>query len=273
MQTYHHISPEERAAIMLELKRGSSMRSIGRLLHRPTSTVSRELNRDRNTRSFPYFVTTSRLRYQLNRKRCVRDQNLILGTPLYGKVQSWLINQQWSRTQISGRLKHLYSHQPDMEVSPETIYASIYSHLKKLMIQGLRSGKNKRGPRGNPTSNYNSVKVEEYQLIGNRPEEINERLLPGQWEGDLIAGPKNQSCIGTLVDRKIGYVLLSKIKKPAFEVRTGFETQMKDLPDILRLSMTYDRGSEMAQRPIMSQTLNMKIYFADPHVPWQSGSK
>jgi len=275
MQIYHHLSSEERAVIMLELKRGSSMRSIGQMLNRSTSTISRELNR--NTPRLSYCATTAGLRYRQNRKHCVRDKKLLIGTPLYEKVQLWLINQQWSPAQISGRLKYLYSYQPDMQVSPETIYASIYAHprgeLRKLMIHCLRRSKSKRGPRGSRTSNYNSVKVEEYQLIHNRPEEINERLLPGHWEGDLIAGSKNQSCIGTLVDRKTGYVLLSKMKsKSAFDVRTGFETQMKGLPDFLRLSMTYDRGSEMAQHPIMSKTLNIKIYFADPHAPWQRGS-
>ena len=158
-----------------------------------------------------------------------------------------------------------------MQISHETIYRCIYAHpkgeLKKMMVRALRRRKSKRGPRGSKSSNYNSVKVDDDQLIHCRPEEIEERKVAGHWEGDLIAGSKNPSCIGTLVERTTGYLILSKMKsKSALNVRLGFEQQMKTLPDFLRSSMTYDRDSEM------SQNLDMKIYFADPHSPWQRGS-
>jgi len=141
------------------------------------------------------------------------------------------------------------------------------------MVQSLRRSKSKRGPRGSKSSNYHSVKLTDEQLFQNRPNDINERQLAGHWEGDLIAGSKNQSVVGTLVERKTGYLVLCKMQsKSALDVRTGFEEQMKKLPSFFRLSMTYDRGSEMSQHPIMSNNLNMKIYFADPHSPWQRGS-
>jgi IS30 family transposase len=115
--------------------------------------------------------------------------------------------------------------------------------------------------------------VDDDQFIHCRPEEIEERKIAGHWEGDLIAGSKNQSCIGTLVERTTGHLILSKMKsKSALNVRLGFEEQMKTLPAFLRTSMTYDRGSEMSQHKVMSQNLNIKIYFADPHSPWQRGS-
>lgn len=164
-----------------------------------------------------------------------------------------------------------------MHVSSETIYAHIYAlpkgELKQLMVSSLRRSKSKRGPRGSKDSNYSSVKVAPEQLFANRPEDINTREIAGHWEGDLIVGAYNKSCVGTLVERKTGYLILSKMKnKSAQAVREGFEASMATRQDFLRLSLTYDRGAEMAQHPLMSKNLNISIYFADPHAPWQRGS-
>lgn len=140
------------------------------------------------------------------------------------------------------------------------------------MRESLRQGGKSRGFRGKG-DRFNSLKMAPDQLIGQRPQAINQRLMPGHWEGDLIIGAMNQSCVGTLVDRHTGYVILSKMhSKSATDVREGFEKQMKKLPAFLRQSMTYDRGAEMAQHPMMSKNLDIKIYFADPHAPWQRGS-
>jgi len=164
-----------------------------------------------------------------------------------------------------------------MHVSPETIYSHIYAYpkgeLKSLLVQSLRRRKSKRGLRGTKDSCYSSLKVTAEQVISNRPEEINSREVAGHWEGDLIVGAMNKSCVGTLVERKTGYVILSKMQsKSAQHVREGFESNMKHLPTFLRQSMTYDRGAEMAQHPLMSKHLEMKIYFADKNAPWQRGS-
>lgn len=111
------------------------------------------------------------------------------------------------------------------------------------------------------------------QVFTSRPEEINSRKVAGHWEGDLIVGAMNKSCVGILVERKTGYLILSKMRsKSAQHVREGFEANMKNLPAFLRLSLTYDRGAEMAQHPLMSKHLDMKIYFADRNAPWQRGS-
>jgi IS30 family transposase len=277
MSNYYHLSPEERAILMIKHHQGHSTRSIGRFLNRSASTICRELNRNSTNKASGYCASTAGRQYFQSRKRSVRQPKLIPNTPLYDKVKAWLTYKQWSPMQISGTLKRLYSNQSDMQVSHETIYTCIYAHpkgeLKKMMVQSLRRAKSKRGPRGSKTSNYNSVKLTEDQKIENRPVEINDRILEGHWEGDLIVGSKNQSCVGTLVERKTGFLVLCKMaSKSALDVRTGFELQMKKLPDFLRLSMTYDRGSEMSQHPIMSQNLDMKVYFADPHSPWQRGS-
>lgn len=275
MQNYTHLKPEERAMIMIETQRGTSLRAISRILKRAPSSISRELNRNRNN-DIPYCAVNAANNYHDRRKDCVKPLKLIKGEPLYCTVHQWLLNKQWSPVQISGALKRKYSDNPAMQVSHETIYSSIYAHpkgaLKKDMIQSLRQNKKKRGMRG-CTSKFNSLKIEDHQLIQHRPEPINERRLPGHWEGDLIVGAMNRSCVGTLVDRKTGYLVLSKMgSKSAEDVRQGFEQQMKLLPRFLRLSMTYDRGAEMSQHPIMSKNLKISIYFADPHSPWQRGS-
>jgi IS30 family transposase len=135
---------------------------------------------------------------------------------LYNQVKAWLTHKQWSPEQISASLKQYYPKQKDMQVSHETIYACIYAHpkgeLKKLMVRSLRQSKSKRGPRGSKSSNYSTIQPEINQLIYHRPEDINERKIAGHWEGDLIAGSQNKSCIGTLVERKTGYLILSKMQ-------------------------------------------------------------
>lgn len=277
MNNYHHLSPEERALIMIEHNQGLSIRSIGYLLNRSPSTVCRELKRNLATQTSEYCASIAASQYKDRRKLCTKPKKLLDNTLLYNQVKEWLVNKQWSPEQISGTLKQYYPEQKDMQVSPETIYSCIYAHpkgaLKKLMIHSLRRGKSKRGPRGSKSSNYSTIKPKEGQFIYHRPEEINKRHIAGHWEGDLIAGSQNKSCVGTLVERKTGYLILNKMKsKSALDVRQGFEQRMHKIPEFLRLSMTYDRGSEMAQHAIMEDNLKISIYFADPHAPWQRGS-
>jgi len=276
MTTYHHLSSEERAAIMLEYQAGSSLRSIARRLHRNPSTISRELQRNQ-TYEDSYCATRAANAYYLRRKQCVRPRKLNQNTALCDMVESHLIQRKWSPEQISGTLKNLFPGQSAMQVSPETIYAHIYAYpkgvLRKLTVQSLRRSKSKRGKRGSKNTCYSSLKITDQQLFSNRPETINTRAVVGHWEGDLIVGAMNQSCVGTLVERKTGFLLLSKMEsKTAQHVREGFEASMKSVPDFLRLSMTYDRGAEMAQHPLMTKHLNLKIYFADRNAPWQRGS-
>jgi len=276
MTTYHHLSPEERAFIMLECQRGSSIRSIALRLHRSPSTVSRELCRNQTTKG-SYCATGAAQAYHTRRKQSVKPRKLVLNRGLCDIVESHLIQRKWSPEQISASLKDRYPSQTSMQVSPETIYAHIYAYpkgeLRQLLKQSLRRAKSKRGPRGSKDSCYSSLKVASHQLFANRPETVNTREIAGHWEGDLIVGAMNKSCVGTLVERKTGYLLLSKMEsKTAQHVREGFEARMATLPDFLRLSMTYDRGAEMAQHPLMTKHLNLVIYFADRSAPWQRGS-
>ena len=276
MNTYTHLSAEERAVLMLEYQRGISIRQIATQLGRSPSTLSRELSRNQQNKG-GYNATQAGKAYLRRRKSCVRQLKIASNPVLYKEVESLLVNKKWSPEQISASLKQRYPEQDEMHVSTETIYAHIYAYpkgeLKKILVQSLRRSKSKRGPRGTKESCYSSLKIESAQYIANRPKDINTRQIAGHWEGDLIVGAMNKSCVGTLVERKTGYLILSKMQsKSAQHVREGFEANMRHVPDFLRRSMTYDRGAEMAQHPLMSKHLDIKIYFADKNAPWQRGS-
>jgi IS30 family transposase len=164
---------------------------------------------------------------------------------------------------------------PASHVSPETIYAAIYAQprggLKAEMIDALRQAKPKRGLRCT-TSSSSSIVPETLRII-HRPEEIEARIVPGHWEGDLIKGAFNRSSVGTIVERKTRFVVLCKMNgNGAAAVLDSFSRQMKRLPAALRKSMTYDRGSEMACHPELARRLKIDIWFCDPHSPWQRGS-
>jgi len=276
MNNYHHLRAEERAVIMLERERGMSVREIGLVLERSPSTVSREMKRNRANK-LSYCASQAGKAYVIRRKRSVKPRKLTTYSQLCDYVESKLIHLKWSPEQIAASLKHDFPEQSTMQVNPETIYAHIYAYpkgeLRRLLVQSLRRSKSKRGPRGSKESCYSSLKMTPEQQISNRPEEITTRKIAGHWEGDLIVGAMNKSCVGTLVERKTGFVILSKMQsKSAQHVREGFEANMKVLPDFLRLSMTYDRGAEMSQHVLMAKHLDLKIYFADCHAPWQRGS-
>ena len=207
MTNYHHLSPEERALIMIERERGRSLRQIAQQLNRSPSTLSRELNR--NSATPRYCATEAGRAYRHRRERCVRPHKIADNGVLKNVVQSLLIYLKWPPDQISAALKRQFPERPSMHVSPETIYAHIYAHpkgeLRKLLTQGLRRVKTKRGPRGSKDSCYSSLKIAPEQMIANRPEEIDSREIAGHWEGDLIVDAMNQSCVGTLVERKTGF--------------------------------------------------------------------
>jgi IS30 family transposase len=274
MNSYHHLSHQERSVLMMGLKSGKSLRYIANLLGRYPSTLTRELKRNSMTVS-SYNACKASDAYFERRLLSVKPHKLLANQSLAIIVQNHLLRNKWSPEQISAWLKKEDEH--TLQVSHETIYSYIYAHpkgeLRKLLIGSLRNSKSKRGQRGSPDSCYSSLKIQPEQLISQRPQDINSREVAGHWEGDLVVGAMNKSCVGTLVERKTGFVIICKMRnKSAEAVREGFEINMKTLPQFLRASMTYDRGAEMSQHAIMSKNLDMKIYFADRNAPWQRGS-
>jgi IS30 family transposase len=269
-----HLSSEERGVIFAEHGRGSSQQAIGRLLGRPASTICRELARGRQTDG-SYCPTAARRVYDERRTRCRRRRRLVEGSSLHRFVHDHLVHRRWSPEQIAQRLRLMKPDDPSARVSHETIYAAIYAQprggLKAAMVEALRQAKPTRGRRR--TTLAGTSMVPEKLRIINRPEEIEARLIPGHWEGDLIKGAFNRSAVGTVVERKTRYLILSKMRGcTADAALEGFTRQMKRLPAALRRSMTYDRGSEMACHPELVRRLKIDIWFCDPHAPWQRGS-
>ena len=243
------------------------------------STVSRELARNEVEvepgKRVRYEAKTAGMAYRMRRARSVRTRKLAEGGWLHQHVQDRLVFDRWSPQQIAARLRDMHPDDATRQVSHETIYAAIYAHprgsLKKAMIEALRQEKPSRGRRRTTLSSGGFVP--ETLRIVHRPEAIAERKLPGHWEGDLIKGAFNRSCVGTLVERKTRFVVLCRMDGcTARDALEGFTRQMKKLPAFLRESLTYDRGSELACHAELAKRLNIDIWFADPHAPWQRGS-
>jgi IS30 family transposase len=271
---YKHLNSEERGVIFAEHRRGASLRAIGSLLGRHASTISRELRHGRGGDGH-YSPEAGRRGYDARRRHSRRPCRLVKGGALYTWVHGKLVHLHWSPEQIAGRLRAMHPDDPDQRVSHETIYAAIYAQprggLKAAMIDALRQGKPARG--WQRTTLSGSSMVPESLRITHRPEEIEARIVPGHWEGDLIKGAFNRSSVGTLVERKTRFVVLCRMDgNTADAALESFSRQMKRLPAMMRKSMTYDRGSEMACHTELARRLKIDIWFCDPHAPWQRGS-
>jgi IS30 family transposase len=267
---YKHLDGEERGVILAEHRRGASLREIGELLGRARSTIGRELRRGRpdGLPAQPYCAQRGGLAYRARRKPCGRRRKLALGGWLHDFVRDKLIHRRWSPEQIARKLRVMHPEDPTRQISHETIYAAIYAQprggLKAEMLAALRQAKPARGLR-RTTQSGGSIAPESLRII-HRPEEIEGRLVPGHWEGDLIKGAFNRSAVGTVVERKTRHLILSKMRGcTADAALDGFARQMKRLPAALRKSMTCDRGSEMACHPELARRLKIDIWFCDPH--------
>ena len=270
---YKHLDAEERGVILAQHRRGSSLRQIGRLLGRHHATIGLELTR--GAAPGGYDPQVARLAHDVARQRSGRRQKLVPEAPFHDWVRTRLIHWCWSPEQIAARLRRMHPDDPSQRISHETIHAAIHAQprggLKALMIEALRQAKPARGRRR--TTLAGSAMVTETLRIIHRPEDIEARLVPGHREGDLIKGAFNRSAVGTVVERKTRFVILSKMRGcTARAALEGFTRQMKRLPVALRRSMTYDRGSEMACHPELARRLKIDIWFCDPHAPWQRGS-
>jgi len=181
----------------------------------------------------------------------------------------------WSPTQISAQLRIEFPDDPMMRVSPETIYQSLYVQgrgaLRKELASCLRTG---RAIRRNRSRLEIRGRVPNMVMISERPAEVEDRAVPGHWEGDLIIGKNNKSAVGTLVERSTRYVMLLHLPDGyhAEHVRTAMTARIKTLPDHLVRSITWDQGAEMAQHATFSVETGVDVYFCDPRSPWQRGS-
>jgi len=186
-----------------------------------------------------------------------------------------MLERRFSPQQISATLKREYPDEEEMRIAPETIYQSLYvqsrGRLRKDLARYLRTGRSRRKPRRGPTG---QGRIPDMVSISERPAEVTDRAVPGHWEGDLIVGKANRSFIGTLVERHTRYVMLTHLGSDARTetVTAKIAEQIVRLPEQLRLSLTWDQGREMARHLDFTVATGAKVYFCDPHSPWQRGS-
>jgi len=262
---------EEREEISRALERDESLRAIAAALGRAPSTISREVNNNGGRERYRAWVGERRAFDQAARPKTAK---LAGNAELRAVVESWLA-QRWSPEQITLRLKVEYPDDPEMWVSPETIYQSLYVQtrgaLRKDLTACLRSGRARRKPRG---QGENKGRIRDMVNIVDRPAEIEDRAVPGHWEGDLIIGERNQSAIGTLVERSTGFVMLLHLPDgySAEQVRDALIARLPSLPEQLRRSLTWDQGKEMALHTEFRMATGIDVYFCDPHSPWQRGT-
>lgn len=268
-----YLSEDERVHIADALHAGTSLRGIAAALGRSPSTISREVRRNRSPRARRYAPRAAQTFADAARKR-PRQSKIAASAPLRDAIQK-LLKEQWSPRQISYQLSVDFPGQPDMNVVHESIYQALYSPqnhgLTREMTRHLRTGRRGRLPRRSTTSRRSRFSG---PLLSERPAEVNDRVVPGHWEGDLVCGAFNRSAIATLVERTSGFVMLVHLngKHDAVTVRECVGTAMSALPAHLRKTLTWDQGSEMAEYRQFQEETKIPVYFCDPHSPWQRGS-
>jgi len=262
----------EREEIALARARGESLRTIAQRLGRAPSTISRELRRNRDHGG--YRATTEHaLAY--GRASRPKPAKLASNLALRAKVEQDL-TRRYSPEQIAGRLRVEFPDQPEMWVSTETIYQSLYVQsrgaLRRELTRCLRTGRSLRHPGRMPGQRKN--RIPDMVNIAERPPEADERAVPGHWEGDLLVGRRNASAIATLVERATGYTMLVSLPdgyKPE-RVAPALAAKMASLPETLRRSLTWDQGAEMRDWKQVHIDTGIDVYFCDPRSPWQRGT-
>jgi IS30 family transposase len=263
---------EEREDISRGIACGSSIREIAKGLQRAVSTVSREVARHGGRPLYRASEADQQAwESALRPKRCFLAIHAKLQEIVAGKLIL-----DWSPEQISGWLKIQYPEDESLRVSHETIYRSLFIQargaLKKELIQHLRFQRGIRRSRHARDSGHRSGQIVDAISIRERPAEIEDRAIPGHWEGDLIGGTNN-SHIATLVERHSRFTMLVKVSsKDTATVVAALSQQVQKLPAALRRSLTWDRGLEMAQHKSFTVDTEVKVYFCDPQSPWQRGS-
>ena len=262
----------EREELSRGLALGNSCRALARRLGRAPSTVSREVHRNGGRGS--YRAASADLA-AVRRRRRPKPSKLALSPALRAEVEARL-ELNWSPKQISAWLKREYSDSPQMQISHETIYVSLYvqgrGSLRAELTKHLRTRRTYRRAK-NEIRRQGPKMLPDPILISQRPAEANDRAVPGHWEGDLLLGTPT-TAIGTLVERSTRYVALFTLARGprAQAVREGIAASIVKLPVSLRRSLTWDQGAEMSQHQRFTVETGVAIYFCDPGRPWQRGT-
>jgi len=250
----------------------TAVRAAG-LLDRHRDTIQREIVKGMT--SAGYRARVGQDVADTNRRR-PKARKLELNAVLLAEVVTRLEKRD-SPEQIAGRLRLDFPDDPEMWVSHETIYQALYvqprGELARLVKQALRTGRIQRKPQGRNTSGQGQIK--DMINISDRPDEADDRKIPGHWEGDLILGSTaSGSAIGTLVERTTGFVMLLHMPsdRTAATLAAAMAAKIPEIPEVLRRSLTWDQGKEMALHTKITEATGLPIYFCDPHSPWQRGT-
>ncbi len=275
MKKYSRITVHEREEISRLLALGESFRAIARALGGSPSSISREVGRIWGDKGAYRAVYANEHARRSAKTRRHGHRKLLKNRVLLSVVRRKL-GLFWSPEQIAHYLKAHYE-DPRMHISKESIYTYIYvlprGELRAELTRCLRQEHKKRRVRGRSAKGQSS-NLESMISIEERPKEVADRSVPGHWEGDIIiGGAREQTALGTLVERTTRAVILVPLKsKKAEEVRKAFAREIKKLPRELRLTLTYDQGREMAQHRLFTKETQMKVYFAHPRSPWERGT-
>ena len=262
----------EREDISRGIASGQSLRAIAKCLQRAVSTVSREVARHGGRPQYRASEADSQAWESARRPKPCR---LATHSELQQMVASKLM-QDWSPQQVSGWLKMEYPNDESLRVSHETIYRSLFIQargaLKQELVQHLRSKRRIRRSRHASVHGHSQGRIVDAISIRERPAEVEDRAVPGHWEGDLLRGAGNSHVV-TLVERRSRFCMLMKVPgKDTATVVAALIQHVGQLPAELRRSLTWDRGLEMAQHKTFTMATDMQVYFCDPQSPWQRGS-
>lgn len=274
MNKYTRLTMSDREEISRGLAAKWTFSHIAHNISRPVSTVSREVKGTcKFKRCYRAAKADQKARDVRHRQKQLKklEKNILLKDYVIEKLRL-----KWSPEEIAKRLKTDYATDMTMQTSYETIYTYLYclprGSLKKELLKCLRQERKFRHSR--KAIHAKRSTISDFLSISERPEEVKDRIIPGHWEGDLIMGSqRSNTAMGTLVERTTRYLLLVPLTgHDALTVRTEFAKAVKYIPKFLKKTLTYDRGTEMAQHKLFTKNTKIQVYFADPHSPWQRGT-
>lgn len=262
----------EREEISRGLSANLSVRNIAKSLNRCPSTISREINRNGGTTKYRAISADKQTWIRAKRPK---KSKLQINVGLNDIITDKLSNK-WSPEQISGYLKRTYPTDTTMHISHESIYKTLYiqsrGHLKKELLKHLRTQRVMRQSKQFNTKGNARGGIIDAVSIHDRPKDIDDRVIPGHWEGDLICG-SNKSYVATLVERTSRFTLLVKLNgNDTISVVNAITSKIIELPTQLKKSLTWDRGMELAKHKKLTVDTEIKVYFCDPRSPWQRGT-
>lgn len=266
---YKRLNRDHRIEIEKLLALGKNKKQIATTLSVHPSTISRELKR---VRIGHYENLKAEIDCVGNMAGKRFGKTKIGSNPKLKNFVYSHLQKHWSPQQISDALKLFYPFDSSMQISHESIYFHVYiqpkKEVEKLLISQLRQKRNYRGNTRRGIDKRSTIK--DPIRIDERPAEVQTREIPGHWEGDLVMGKNRESAIGTLVERTTRFLIIVPLKKKdGTTVRKAFENAFKKIPKHLKLSLTYDNGTEMAQHKLFAKNAKIKVYFAHPYSPWE----